>query len=119
MNLAVLAKEKVRAFAAGESIFYEGDAADEMYVVLEGVVEILVNDRVVETAEKGTLFGEMALIDKSPRSGQAVAASACRLACIDQRRFLALVQQTPLFSLDVMRTLVDRLRSRTNPPRWS
>jgi CRP-like cAMP-binding protein len=118
MNLAILRNEKdIRSFPAGAMIFAEGDPADSMYGVVEGAVDIVVGDRIIETAEPGTLFGEMALIDKKPRSARAIATTACRLARIDERRFLFLVQQTPNFALHVMRTLADRLRQRTDSAR--
>lgn len=114
MNLAILRNEKdIRSFAAGDTIFAAGEPAKEMYGVVEGAVDIVIGDRIVETVEPGQLFGEMAIIDGQPRSARAVAATPCRLACIDQRRFLFLVQQTPNFSLHVMRTLADRLRQRS------
>jgi len=53
-----------KTLGPGDIIFRQGDQADNMYVVQEGEVEILVNDRVIETAREGYLFGEMALIDK-------------------------------------------------------
>jgi len=117
MNLAILRNEKdIRTFPSGATIFREGDPPDFMYGVVDGAVNIVVGDRVIETADAGTLFGEMALIDKKPRSADAVAASRCRVACIDERRFLFLAQQTPNFALHVMRTLADRLRARTSEP---
>ena len=53
----------------------------------------------------------MALIDTKPRSATATAVSACKLAPIDERRFLFLVQQTPFFALHVMRVMASRLRA--------
>ncbi|PYI72117.1 MAG: hypothetical protein DMF08_06915 [Verrucomicrobia bacterium] len=58
----------------------------------------------------GALLGEMALIDDTPRTANAVAKSPSRLAQIDRRRFHFLVQQTPRFSTHVMKILADRLR---------
>jgi CRP-like cAMP-binding protein len=64
-----------------------------------------------EKGEKsGALLGEMALIDDSPRTANAVAKTASKLAQIDRRRFHFLVQQTPHFATHVMKTLADRLR---------
>lgn len=115
MNLAILRNEKdIQSFEAGATIFHEGDPAESMYGIVDGLVEIRVGDRLIETAEPGALFGEMALIDRKPRSARAVAATPCRLARIDERRFLFLVQQTPHFALHVMRTLAERLRKRTD-----
>jgi len=81
-----------------------------MYVLLEGEMEILLGDFVLETVGQGALIGEMALIDKSPRTASAVAKTSCRLAEIDRRRFHFLVQQTPHFATHVIKTLADRLR---------
>ncbi len=63
-----------------------------------------------EEFARGSLLGEMALIDDSPRTANAVAKSPSRLAQIDRRRFHFLVQQTPHFATHVMKTLADRLR---------
>ena len=81
-----------------------------MYVLLEGEIDISLGDLVLEAAGPGALIGEMALIDDSPRTANAVAKTACRLAQIDRRRFHFLVQQTPHFATHVMKTLADRLR---------
>jgi CRP-like cAMP-binding protein len=65
---------------------------------------------VVETVESGGIFGEMALIEKDRRTATAVARTDSTVVAVDERRFLFLVQQTPNFSLHVMRVLSDRLR---------
>ena len=95
--------------ALGDFLFREGDKGDKMYVLLEGEVDIFLGDFVLETAGPGSLLGEMALIDDSPRTANAVA-KASRLAQIDRRRFHFLVQQTPHFATHVMKILADRLR---------
>jgi CRP/FNR family transcriptional regulator, cyclic AMP receptor protein len=96
--------------APGDSLFRQGDKGEKVYVVLEGEMEIVLDDFVLETAGRGALIGEMALIDDSPRTASAVAKTSCRLAEIDRRRFHFLVQQTPHFATHVMKTLADRLR---------
>jgi CRP/FNR family transcriptional regulator, cyclic AMP receptor protein len=97
-------------FAPGQTIFKIGDIRDQAYIVLEGNVEILVNDTVVELAGPGALVGEMALIDDQPRSATLVAKDAVRLIILDQRRFEFLIQQTPYFALHVMKVMAERLR---------
>jgi CRP/FNR family transcriptional regulator, cyclic AMP receptor protein len=111
MNPAELFRQETGALqiAAGDFLFREGDNGDKMYVLLEGKVEILLGDFVLETAGPGSLIGEMALIDDSPRTATVVAKTSCRLAEIDRRRFHFLVQQTPHFAIHVMKTLADRL----------
>ena len=102
--------EDAQTFRAGQIVFTEGDPGNMMYAILEGEVEIMVGDQVVGIIPAGSIVGEMALIDHSPRSATAVARTECRLVPIDERRFLFMVQQTPNFSLDVMRIMAARLR---------
>ena len=112
MNPAELFRQETGALqlASGDFLFREGDSGEKVYVLLEGEMEILLGDLVLENAGPGTLIGEMALIDDSPRTASAVAKTSCRLAEIDRRRFHFLVQQTPHFATHVMKTLADRLR---------
>ena len=99
-----------RNFAKGKTIFQEGDRGDEFFIVVRGQVEIRSGERHFETLEADGIFGEMALIDDSPRSATAVALSDVTLAPIKENQFLFLVQNTPFFALSVMRVLARRLR---------
>ena len=112
MNPAELFRQESNTvqLAPGDFLFREGEKGDKMYVLLEGEVDIFIGDFVFETAGPGALLGEMALIDDSPRTANAVAKSPARLAQIDRRRFHFLVQQTPHSATHVMKTLADRLR---------
>lgn len=105
-----------RAFAAGDVIFTAGTPGDVMYVVKEGEVNVLVRDRVVETIGPGGILGEMALIDRGPRSASAVAKTDCQLVPIDEARFKYMVQQTPYFAIEVMRVMARRLRQMNMEP---
>lgn len=100
----------VVTFAAGETIFAKGDPGDRMFVITAGTVRIADGERVIATLGPGELLGELALIDASPRSADAVAETACALAPIDRPRFLFLVQQTPYFAVQVMQAMAERLR---------
>ena len=95
----------------GTVFFTEGDAVGPMYVLLGGAARIFLGHQVIEIASPGSIFGEMALIDESPRSATAVATADTKLAVIDQHRFLFLVQETPMFALQVMSSLAERLRA--------
>lgn len=102
--------ENLQKYPAGEVIFVEGEPGKTMYVVLEGEVNILVSDKVLDVAGPGDLVGEMALIDSSARSATAIAKEDCVLVPVDERQFLRMVDQTPIFALNVMKVLADRLR---------
>jgi len=101
----------IRMFSAGQQIFGEGQADDDlMYEVLEGEVDIVRQQRVLETIPPGGVFGEMALLNDQPRSAAAVAKTDCRVAAISEKRFNLVVSQNPHFALDMMRLLADRVR---------
>jgi CRP/FNR family cyclic AMP-dependent transcriptional regulator len=99
-----------RGYSDGEPIFSVGDPGTEMYVVKSGDVDIMVGDKVLATVGPGGIFGEMALVDGDPRSADSVARGHCEVVPVDERAFTFLISETPHFALQVMRTLVERLR---------
>jgi CRP/FNR family cyclic AMP-dependent transcriptional regulator len=97
--------------AAGSEVFHEGDTGEEMYGVVSGEIELRTNDRVIRTLGADDVFGEMAIVDSTPRSATAVATEDSVLAVIDRHRFLFLVQETPMFALQVMSAMAARQRA--------
>lgn len=102
--------KETQNFSAGEIIFQEGAPGDLMYVVQVGELEVLYRGKVIETIGPGGLFGEMALVDQSPRSATVVAKTDCKLVCLDETGFKIHVSHTPFFAVQVMRIMVERLR---------
>ncbi|MES2168591.1 MAG: Crp/Fnr family transcriptional regulator [Pseudomonadota bacterium] len=106
----------INEYAASEVIFEEGSTGRELFVVLDGKVDIVKNsgaDRaVIVTLGKGEFFGEMAVIDGSSRSASAIAAMpGTRVMRINHARFVYLVSQQPAFALMIMDALSKRLRA--------
>ncbi len=106
----------IHEYDASEIVFEEGSTGRELFVVLEGKIDIVKNsgaDRtVIVTLGKGEFFGEMAVIDGSSRSASAVAAqSGTRVMKINHARFVYLVSQQPAFALMIMDALSKRLRA--------
>jgi CRP/FNR family transcriptional regulator, cyclic AMP receptor protein len=106
----------INEYGVGDVIFEEGSSGRELYVVLDGEVEIAkVNGgskTVIITLGKGEFFGEMAVIDGSSRSATAIAAtSGTRVMRINHARFVYLVSQQPAFALMIMDALSKRLRA--------
>jgi CRP/FNR family transcriptional regulator, cyclic AMP receptor protein len=100
-----------RSCKAGDVIFREGEPAQELYIVKSGRVEVRLGNRVLDTLPELSIFGEMALVDHSPRSATVVAATDTTIVPVGEKHFLFLVSRTPHFALNVMRVLAQRLRS--------
>jgi CRP/FNR family transcriptional regulator, cyclic AMP receptor protein len=99
------------SFSPGDVIFEMGQTGNVMYGVIEGSVDLIVNDKVVETIQAGDVFGEGALVHPSKvRASTAIAKTNCTLACLDERRFLFAIQTTPMFAVEIMRSFSERLR---------
>ena len=100
-----------KSFSTGEVIFQAGERSDVVYGILSGEVEILVNGKVVETIQKGDVFGGGALLHLDhQRASTAIAKTDSLLVFLDREHFMFAVQQTPMFALEVMKSYSDRLR---------
>jgi PPM family protein phosphatase len=81
-----------RRFVADERIFSEGDTGDELFVVLTGRVRVHHHDTTIVELGPGEHFGEMALVDREPRSASVTAIEDTHLLAMKRRDFLALVK---------------------------
>ena len=91
-------------------LFRQGDDGDVMYAILEGEIRVEHDGRVLETLGTGEILGELALIDRTPRTASAVAHTPARVVRVDRDRFMFLVQEHPTFALQVMAVMAERLR---------
>ncbi len=103
--------------AAGKTLFKENSKAnalllqkDKMYYLLEGEVELSVNDSPVGLVRAGELFGEMTLITGMPRTATATTKSDCRLIMLDKDQLQAALRSAPEFGLSLMSVMITRLR---------
>jgi CRP-like cAMP-binding protein len=108
-----------RDLPAGAILFREGEAGGEMYVVVAGKVRISqrvpgIGEEALEILEPGSHFGEMAMVDDSPRSADAIAHTACALAVIRRDDLEQLMFVDKDLACDLLwafvRTLTARLR---------
>jgi len=112
---AALPKFRQR-YGKSEVIFEEGSTGSEMYLIHSGRVLLSVRRNQAKQVplvvlNPGDFFGEMALVDDSPRSTTASAVvDDTELIVVDRGRFLFMVRQQPEFALSLMHTLCRRLR---------
>ena len=102
-------------YTKGEVIFNEGDIGDEMYIVADGQVEILLNMDTPEpllltTVEKGSYFGEMAVLDQDPRSAAARVSEDARLFVLKGEQLKELIYVMPEIAFTIFRVLSERVR---------
>jgi CRP/FNR family transcriptional regulator len=98
-----------KAYHAGEVVFHEGDPGRALFVVVEGTVEITQatphGENVVGSLGPGDAFGELALIDESPRSGSARVVAPTRLLILYKTDFDALMDGDARIAVVVLRNL--------------
>jgi len=111
-----------RKYKKGELIICKGDPGLGMYIVVEGSVEIVDEDkkagqRRLASLTKGSFFGDLALLDESPRSASATASEDSEIIGFFRPEFLDLISRKPKLGLKVVlalaRVVGERLR-RTN-----
>ena len=108
----------IQNIESNNTIFREGDAGNQMFLIVEGEVEIRKkttekSTTTLATLKKGDFFGEMAMVERKPRSATAIASTSCRLLALDQNAFTTLIEHNSDFAVRMIKVLSTRLR-RTN-----
>jgi len=98
-------------YDSGDVIYTKGEPADTLFVVLEGEVELSLHDRSLSVEGKGSLIGEMALLDSATRNSTATARGAVKLAKLDRKEFQKAIAENAEFALRAMTVLANRLRA--------
>ena len=107
---------KVRAMAeevsaeAGAVLMEQGDVGQEAFVIVSGQAGVFVNGHRVAAIGPGSAVGEMALLDRHPRSATVKALTDLELLSFDTDRFQQLLQTMPKAATRVMAQLNEKLR---------
>jgi CRP/FNR family cyclic AMP-dependent transcriptional regulator len=104
-----------KTFARGTTIISAGGPTDSLYIIISGRLKVMMSDdegREVILAILGAneFFGEMSLVDDSPRSASVVAIESCELLSLAKRDFNKCLEDNFEMAMTVMRGLVKRLR---------
>ena len=119
--IAQVASEET--YPAGTKIFEHGDAGDKLYLILEGKVRISrevpgMGEEALAVLGPGKVFGEMALLDESPRSADARVHERCRVLSIPKDGFddLLFLHKDLAYEVlwSIVAMLVGRLRETTD-----
>jgi len=105
-----------RSYRPTEVIFCEGEPGLGMYIIEKGIVSITLADgehTLIELSD-GDFFGELSLLDNSPRSATATARDDCRMLCFFQPELMQLLNVSPKIGVKILlglsKTLGERLR---------
>ncbi|WP_315830902.1 Crp/Fnr family transcriptional regulator [Bradyrhizobium prioriisuperbiae] len=106
---------KTRKFRKGAMVLAKGDPGDRLLAVMSGTVKIGTSaasgrSTIFNLVSAGELFGEIAFLDGSPRTADAVANTACEILSFDKRDFLPFMQSQPLLLMKFIELLCQRLR---------
>ena len=94
----------------GTELVTEGTTGHEFFLIMSGEAAVRRAGRKVATLHPGDYFGELALLDRGPRSATIVAESELEVAVIGQREFMAVLDQVPGVSHKLLVTMAHRLR---------
>jgi serine/threonine protein phosphatase PrpC len=108
---------EMREVEAEQAIIKEEEAGDEMFVLLSGSVRLSRGGATITTLGKGAHFGEMALVDRRPRSLSATAVDKTRFLSIKRSDFYEIMRKEPGLSVKLLwsfvQVLAERLRKTT------
>jgi len=115
--IRVLNVTEVKEFAPGADIIKEGTFGEELYILLKGKVRVHKNEAFITYLLPGSHIGEMALVDRIPRSASATAEDPSRLLILRRREFYEIVRKDPSLSVKLLwsfvQVLAERLRKTT------
>ena len=103
-------------FGKGQTIFSEGEPSDLTYRIVAGSVDITVSHKDGDQKRIASLgpdetFGEMGIIDDSPRSATATAREETACQAYSAEEVLELLSSDPAEAIDLIRSLIVRLKS--------
>lgn len=105
----------VRLYAPNAVIFQEGDRGEELFIIIEGEVEIrkstyTSSSKTLICLNEGDIFGEMAIIEKKARSATAIATKPTKLLIMNDALFERMIEKNPDFAKKMIRILAGRVR---------
>jgi len=108
---------EVESLKWDEYVFREGDDGDRLYLITKGAVRISRNvpgtgEEAITVLKKGACFGEMAMLDPSTRSTDAIVESRCELLTIAREEFEAVMESDRELAYKVLRAVIRILSER-------
>ena len=109
-----LARE--RDFAAGDPLVRQGSPGESFIIIVTGRATVERDGRTLRELGPGDFLGEIALVDGSPRTATVTAIDPIQALEIDRQGFLDLIDRIPVFRLEVLNALTQRIRATVSDP---
>ena len=103
---------------AGAIVAREGEPGKDFFVIIDGATDVVIGGRNVAELGPGDFFGEMALLDQSPRVASVVAKTPVALYRIEARDFSRLIDEVPFLGKKLLRGLALRIRQTEKAPQY-
>lgn len=97
------------SFPAGEVLLREGEPGYEAFVIVDGAVEVSRGGREVAVLGAGDFFGELALLDRSPRTATVTTVAPTEAVVLTLQEFDALLEEAPTLARKILQGLAHRL----------
>jgi CRP-like cAMP-binding protein len=101
-------------YPAGTPVVREGDPGSELFIVVDGEVDVRSGARKLATLGAGNYFGEIALITGSARTATVTTGTPVRALVITGRAFRKLLQDSPEIQFKVLQEVGERLEERSS-----
>ena len=95
---------------AGKQLVQEGRIGQEFFIIVEGRAAVTRNGRKVATLGEGSHFGELALLDRRPRSASVISETEMDVLVMSQRQFNGLLESVPTIARKMLSAIATRLR---------
>ena len=102
--------------SAGDVLCTEGEPGHEFYVVASGELAVEHGAHTVAKLSTGDFFGELALLDRGPRSATVRALSEGRLYVLHEQSFTAVLNEVPALAQKLLAAMAGRLRDADSRP---
>lgn len=107
---SIMARAKEEQFDSGARILEEGERGFDLYLILNGKVEVRRGDHVLAMLEAGNFFGEMAALEEAPRSAGVFARESTRCLRVSLQELREIISSNPDIAMKMLQELSHRLR---------
>ncbi len=107
-QLAAHLEEEI--FPADRTIFHKGEEGNLLYILLDGRVQVHIDNFPLIQLETGAYFGEMALFDSNVRSASVTTLSECKCLTLTREQIHQAIKENPAIAINMIRVLVSRVR---------